>query len=150
PPVATAALAAATPAFPCQPGATGTAASGSAVTAIRTGGHPGYDRFVVQFAGALPGYQVSPQATASLGEDASGRPVTRRGRAGVLVRMTPTSAFGTYSGPTDIVTRLPILREARQVGDFEGHVAWALGLSKPACLRVFTLTGPSRLVVDVR
>jgi hypothetical protein len=145
----TTALAAAAPPFACQPSASGAGTAPAALTAVRTGGHPGYDRFVIQFADVAAGYQVTPQATASFVEDASGRPVTLRGSAGVLIRLSPASAFGTYAGPTDIVTGLPVLLEARQIGDFEGHTTWALGLSRPACMRVFTLSGPSRLVVDV-
>jgi hypothetical protein len=41
-----------------------------------------------------------------------------------------------------------ILKEARQTEDYEGYVGWALGLSKLACMRVFTLTDPARLIVD--
>jgi hypothetical protein len=29
-------------------------------------------------------------------------------------------------------------------------VAWGLGISKPTCMRVFTLTDPARLVVDLQ
>jgi hypothetical protein len=60
-------------------------------------------------------------------------------------------AHGTYTGPSDLKpTGTATLREARDIGDFEGVVSWGLGLSKPACFRAFTLSGPSRLVVDVQ
>src|SRR6266568_3894740 len=35
-------------------------------------------------------------------------------------------------------------------GDFEGQVAWVLGIAAPSEYRVAELTGPARLVVDVR
>jgi hypothetical protein len=56
----------------------------------------------------------------------------------------------SYSGPTDIKTGYSVLVEARQMQDFEGTVQWALGLSKSACYRVFFLTNPDRLVIDVQ
>ncbi|HYL07706.1 MAG TPA: hypothetical protein VEU76_04105, partial [Candidatus Udaeobacter sp.] len=55
----------------------------------------------------------------------------------------------TFIGSTDLVNaNFVILNEARQTQDFEGYVSWGLGLSKAACMRVFTLSDPARLVVD--
>jgi hypothetical protein len=38
----------------------------------------------------------------------------------------------------------------RKVGDFEGVVQWALGLSKPACYRATIMANPARLVIDIQ
>ena len=35
-------------------------------------------------------------------------------------------------------------------GDFEGYVSWGVGLQRAACYRVFELSNPPRLVVDVQ
>ena len=36
-----------------------------------------------------------------------------------------------------------------QGGDFEALSTWFLGLDGGGCYRVFTLTSPSRLVIDI-
>jgi hypothetical protein len=141
------------PGFTCAT----TAAGGSPgpgpvpVTAVRAGPQNGYDRFVVQLDGPVPQYEVRPQASAVFTQDASGLQVTLAGSAGLKVTLHGASGQGTYSGPTDLrPAGTGTLREARQMGDFEGVVTWGLGVSHPACFRAFALTGPSRLVVDVQ
>ncbi len=143
---------AALPGFTCatQAGGAGGAAV-TAVTAVRAGAQTGYDRFVIELNGPVPRYEVRPQDGATFTEDASGRQVVLDGSSGLLVRLWGTSSFGTYSGPTDLKPAgTATLREARQVGDFEGVVSWGLGLSHASCFRVLTLTGPARLVVDIQ
>jgi hypothetical protein len=56
----------------------------------------------------------------------------------------------TYHGRTSFTT--PQLRNVRAValvGDFEGVLSVGLGVRHTSWVHVFTLTGPSRLVVDV-
>ena len=55
----------------------------------------------------------------------------------------------TYDGPTEFTPDYPLLVELEQAGDFEAQSEWVAGLSSPACIRVFTLTGPDRLVIDL-
>ena len=55
----------------------------------------------------------------------------------------------TYDGPTDFTPGYPILVQFVQAGDFEAQSEWVAGLTGPVCIRVFTLTGPDRLVVDL-
>jgi hypothetical protein len=81
-------------------------------------------------------------------QGASGHTITLSGTAGVLVTVQANQK-STYSGPTDFSQAgFPVLKEARLTQDFEGTVSWGLGLGSPACMRVFTLVGPSRLVID--
>jgi hypothetical protein len=42
-----------------------------------------------------------------------------------------------------------MLRQVKGAGDFEGTVSFGLGLASTSGFRVFTLSGPDRLVVDV-
>jgi hypothetical protein len=123
----------------------------AAVTTVRAGRHPGFDRFVIEFAGSgpVPRFEVTPQASPQFVVDPSGQPVTLLGRAGVLVVVRDASLHDGFRGPTDLRPGLPVLREARAVGDFEGVVRWGLGVSRPSCARVFTLASPARLVVDL-
>jgi hypothetical protein len=141
------------PAFNCSdqagngwPGP-GTAQS---ITDVRTTHQSGYDRFVVQFSGAVPGYRVRQQAGSIVRLDPSDMAVKLDGSAALIVSLNPASANGSYSGSKDIKAGEGTLREARQLGDFEAVNTWGLGLSTPACFRAFTLNSPARLVIDVQ
>jgi hypothetical protein len=43
----------------------------------------------------------------------------------------------------------PALRQVTGAGEFEGVLTYGIGQAHKAGFRVFTLTGPDRLVVDV-
>lgn len=120
------------------------------LTAIRAAGHPGFDRIVVEFNGALTEYDVMRQADATFVQDASGLPSKLAGSAGLRIVLRHASAHETYGGSNDLTPRLTNVREARLIGDFEGVTTLGVGLSRQTCIRVFTLTNPTRLVVDVQ
>ncbi|HCF99478.1 MAG TPA: hypothetical protein DEV93_02930 [Chloroflexi bacterium] len=112
--------------------------------------HVGYDRFVVEFSGAVvPGYKAIPKSSATFYTDPLGKPVTLEGRAGIKLVMHSTSMHGTYGGSTDLDPEFPQLAAARAIGDFEGFVTWGLSLERQSSKRIFTLSSPSRLVMDV-
>jgi hypothetical protein len=142
-------------AFACAPvsGTPAGAAGMARLTAVDTGDHEdaGYDRFVLRLSGVPSSFSVTPQSSPAFTEDASGRSVTLEGTAGVRIALHGVAGTPPYAGPVDIHPRLGVLREARQVGDFEGVVSWALGLSGPGCIRVLAPAGPgaTTLVVDV-
>ncbi|HEV2139633.1 MAG TPA: hypothetical protein VGT01_00450, partial [Candidatus Dormibacteraeota bacterium] len=136
------------PAFACSDASGGKVGAANAVAA-RTGEQPGYDRFVLQLDAIVPSYTVKRQAKPTFSEGASGRTVTLLGNAGVLVTVQSATGATTFTSSTDLITpQFQILKEARQMQDFEGVVSWGLGLNQSACMRVFTLDGPARLVVD--
>jgi hypothetical protein len=138
------------PAFKCADASGGTAGSAN-VTAVRVTEQAGYDRFVLQFDGKVPAYTVKRQAKPVFTTGGSGQSVTLSGTAGALVQVHSATEAGTYSGPTDIShAEFLVLTGARLTGDFEGYVSWGLGLSRPACLRTFTVADPPRLVVDFK
>jgi hypothetical protein len=121
---------------------------------VRVGRHPGYDRIVFEFAGPIPSYQVQP-ATA-LSEDASGEPVWPGHHNLLSIRLDPAQAH-TNAGHSTLnaaeergAPALPVLRQYRLTGDFEGVVSYGLrlGLGTPN-LRVTELARPNRLVVDI-
>ncbi len=123
-------------------------------TTVRFGEHPGYDRVVFDFDGdVVPGYRVEyvPQAV----QDGSGNVVEIDGDAILQVRMEgvrlpePGEAVpggpGTYEPDED-----EAVKEARLEGTFEGvALAWIGVEDRQRDYRVFTLTDPVRLVVDV-
>jgi hypothetical protein len=136
------------PAFACADVSGGKTGVANAVTA-RVAEQPGYDRFVLQFDSPVTSYTVKRQATPTFTSGASGQTITLSGTSGVLVNVQTATGANTYTGSTDLTNdQYLVLKEARQTQDFEGHLSWGLGLGKPACMRVFTLTDPDRLVVD--
>ncbi|HXM54522.1 MAG TPA: hypothetical protein VOB72_03970 [Candidatus Dormibacteraeota bacterium] len=140
------------PEFRCVAQSGGTAlATPVGVTAARAAAQTGYDRFVLEFDGPVPRYQVNSQGSAAFTVDPSGRTVTLAGSSGLLVTLHGAGAQGSFAGSTDLrPAGTGVLREARSLGDFEGVMSWGLGVSRATCFRAFTLTGPSRLIVDVQ
>jgi hypothetical protein len=110
----------------------------------------GFDRFVIHLSAVPASYRVIPQGTPDFFEDASGRPVTLMGTAGVHVTLQGVAGTPVYAGPSDLRPGLAQLREARQLGSFEGVVNWGLGLTKNGCVRVIAPTAAApTLVVDI-
>lgn len=126
------------------------------LAAVRVASHDGYDRVVFEFEDGVPGYRVAVTPR-PVTEDGSGDTVEVEGAALVEVRMesaatariTGDKVTPVYKGPDRVRTRGAVVREVVDVGDFEGVVTWVVGLdAAPAGVKVSTLTGPFRLVVD--
>jgi hypothetical protein len=138
------------PAFACADAAGGKTGVANVITA-RTNEQPGYDRFVLQFDGIVPTFAVKRQPKPDFTTGASGQSVTLSGTAGILVTVHSATGNTTFTGSTDLIhSDYAVIKEARQLQDYEGTVSWGLGISKPTCMRVFTLTDPARLVVDLQ
>ena len=119
--------------------------------AVDVGHHDTFDRVVFRFSSRVPGYNVNyvPEVTA----DPSDEPVPLEGNAFMIVAMHSVASgqVGAPPAPQDRQTpRFPELRELAGAGDFEGVVSFGLGLTSASGFRVFTLTNPDRLVVDLR
>ncbi len=122
----------------------------SDVTAVRVGQHGVYDRITVEFGGGVPSYTVTRQATPVFTRSPRGDQITLAGTAGVLVVIHSVSNWTSYSGPTSFATAAyPCMKQAMQVENYEGYQQWALGIQGTPYLRVFTMSSPSRLVVDI-
>lgn len=136
--------------FTCTDKAGGVAGAGATVSDVRIAHHDGYDRLVIAFptANTMPEYRLTRQATATFVRDASGQPVTLNGSAGI--RAVLRNADVTPGAPTDFKPGLPAIRQVVQIGNFERVVSYGIGLANPACFRVFELSGPTRLVIDVQ
>lgn len=119
---------------------------------VRAATHDGYDRFVLEFTGnsMVPPWIIARQANATFDD------VTLPGRASLLVSLHPartwdfTTETPTFEGErrlqpddTDLMTAID------NVEDFEGYMKWLVGLERAACVRVFELSAPPRLVIDV-
>ena len=118
---------------------------------VRAGRHPGFDRVVFEFRGAVPEHQV--RYVDQLVEDGSGNPVSVAGNADLEVVFQGANAHkadGTPSvGPRRFSPGLTAVKEVAQTGDFEAVVSYGIGLDRRRPLTGSTLSGPSRLVIDV-
>lgn len=122
------------------------------LVAVRAASHPGFDRVVFEFAGGLPATRVAryvPQLT----EDGSGRPVRIAGAAVLQLTMFQANGHDEQTGqstsPRRLVPALPNVVEIVRSGDFEATVSYGIGLVQQRAVKVFTLTGPSRVVLDI-
>lgn len=114
------------------------------------GCHPTFDRFVIRARLATPGYDV--RYVKQIIADPSGRPVALQGaqRIRVVVRQARGhTQAGTNLLPAVMTPLCSNLRQVKAAGDFEGVVSFGLGLRHKTGFRVFRLTGPTRIVIDV-
>lgn len=127
---------------------------------VRVGTHSGYDRVVVEFGppfpGAPPGVPeyIIQAAQPPLTQDPSGLPMEVPGTHHLQLALLGGTKYDEnynlrYQGPTRFDAGFPTLIALYERGDFEATNAWYLGLNQEPCLRVFTLTDPMRLVVDI-
>ena len=122
--------------------------------AARTAPHTGYDRIVFEFTGdSVPGYAVS-YATKPVRRCGSGDLVSLAGTHQLVVRLEPARAHDDQGHVTiaqrEAAPGLPAVKDLKLVCDFEGQVEWALGVAGPLPYRVEEISGPARLIVDVR
>lgn len=123
------------------------------LTQITAAHHPGYDRLVFTFKGGTPSKHTVRYVPQVIG-DPSGLPVNVVGSAKLLVRFEPAAghdALGrvTY-GATSRTFALPAIIQVVKAGDFESVLSFGVGVARAEPFHVFTLTGPSRVVIDLR
>jgi hypothetical protein len=117
---------------------------------VATGCRSNFDRFVVRSRFGTPRYDVRYRRR--IVEDGSGNPVPLLGtkRIRVLIHNARGHTKGGAILLPDVRTPLcPNLRQIKLAGDFEGVVTFGLGLRRKTGFRVFRLTGPRRIVIDV-
>jgi hypothetical protein len=124
------------------------------LTNIRTGQHPGFDRIVLDMTGPAPGVHTN-QWVDELIADGSGDVVWLTGEFFTALSLTPAVAHNdagapTYAGPRQFRTRdLHNVMAVSVTGDFEGYLSIGLGTRTRTSVHVFTLTAPTRVVIDV-
>jgi hypothetical protein len=118
---------------------------------VRAGRHPDFDRVVFEFRGAVPQHRID--YVDQLVQDGSGDPVAVDGAADLEVVFQGANAHDVDGTPTVSPRRfspgLPAVKELAQVGDFEAVVSYGIGVDRERPITVSTLSGPSRLVVDI-
>lgn len=126
------------------------------VTNLRFGSHSNYDRAVIDIKGAAPGYDVR-YLTSQPRECAAGHKVYPAGTRFLQIMLEPAQTHDgngndvyVGSGQTQSATvGLETIKGVRVNCQFEGQVGIVLGLDHKAGFRVGTLSGPSRIYVDV-
>ena len=120
------------------------------VSDIAVGCHATFDRFVMRTRLATASYRV--RYVRRIISDGSGRTVRLRGRKRLRIVLDNARAHSQSGGqlfPNVTTPLCPNLRQVKVAGDFEGVVTFGLGLRRKTGFRVFRLTAPSRIVVDV-
>jgi hypothetical protein len=120
------------------------------LSGVDTGCHATFDRFVIHIASGMSGYDV--RYVSRVVADPSGNPVPLQGSKRIRVVVHPASGHTTAGAnllPATLTPLCPNLRQVKRAGDFEGVVSFGLGLARKTGFRVFRLTGPTRIVVDV-
>ena len=142
------------PPFACTPSVTIAKTTDRAqITDVRVGTHDGYDRVVFEFASGLPD-AVIEAALPPFYADPSGLELEVAGSAFLKVTMHGASKVSpdggvTYSGSTNFEPGFDQLVQLIEGGDFEAVSTWYLGLDGGGCIRVLTLSAPTRLVIDI-
>ncbi len=121
---------------------------------IRTGRHADFDRVVLDMSGLPAEHRVMVRTEVS--QCASGNPITLPGNQVLLVSLIGAAAYDengnpTYTGSRNFAT--PGLGNVRGIAfqcDWEGTLNIAVGYDDTyAWHRVFTLTNPNRVVIDI-
>ncbi len=143
----TPAAAATLPDFGSEPVQDTSSPGGSSITDIRVGANDGFDRFVVEFEGDIGAYFVSyvDQVT----QDGSGAVVPVDGSAFVQVSLNGIPREPQAPQQTIEAGLTGLIQVVGAGAGFEATVSYGLGTAQAAGFRVFTLTEPTRLVVDI-
>jgi hypothetical protein len=151
-------VAASTPPFPANTLADTAQPTGGplGLRVARVAPQPGYDRVVLELAGKVPGqpgwrveYVTQPTS------DGSGNPVAVRGTAYLQVIVTGVGYPADTGVPEPAIRRIrpagtAVVREVVLDGVFEGQYTAFVGLTGKRPFRVFRLSNPARVVIDVR
>ena len=144
--------------FPATTGVDTEASSGGplSVVAMRVARQEGYDRVVFELKGkqaGQPGWRV--EYTNDPRQDGSGDPVVVKGAAKLSVVITGVGIpFDTGVPETTADPVLPpglgVLQDVQFSSNFEGQYTVFVGARSATPFRVFRLSDPARVVVDLR
>ncbi|MGV8845366.1 AMIN-like domain-containing (lipo)protein [Tessaracoccus sp.] len=129
-------------------------APGQEITGVRIGVQEGFDRVVLDLTGEAPelGWSASfqPEAIA----DPSGEPLEMEGEEFLEVSVSgidwSRESPERYDGAAVTADSTKVVTQVNFGGLFEGRQQVVIGLKSHAVYRVFALSGPARIVIDVR
>jgi len=143
-------LAQALPAFTTAPKTAAPRGDAAELSNAAAGCHATFDRFVVRARFATPGYDV--RYVRRIVADPSGRPVSLLGAQRLRISLNLAAGHdnrGRNLLAGTLTPRCSNLVQVKKTGDFEGTVSFGLGVKRMTGFRVFRLTNPTRVVVDV-
>jgi hypothetical protein len=148
--VAAAGPAAAEAAFGSAPVTAAPAAPQTPVTirSIAVGRHAAFDRVAFRLSGPTAGYDV--RYVPRLIQDPTGAVLPLAGSAVLTVVLRQTTWVDAPSPRLNQTVGFPALKQVRSAGEFEATASYGLGQAGRDGFRVFRLTGPDRIVVDLR
>jgi hypothetical protein len=121
---------------------------------VRIGAHEGFDRIVFE-TNRASAYDIQ-RALPPFFQDGSGRELNVAGDSFFRITLTGTTkqlgdGTSSYTGPTSFTPAgMSSVTSLVEGGDFESVSTWYVGVhGLGACMRVTTLDGPSRLVIDI-
>ncbi|CAN5283370.1 hypothetical protein BH24ACT9_BH24ACT9_15110 [soil metagenome] len=141
------AAAATLPDFGSEPVQDTSSPGGSSITEVRVGANDGFDRFVVEFEGDIGAYFVS--YVDQVAEDGSGAVVPVDGSAFIQVSLNGIPNEPQAPQQTIEAGLTGLIQVVGAGAGFEATASYGLGTAQAAGFRVFTLTEPTRLVVDI-
>jgi hypothetical protein len=127
-------------------------ADGLTVTSVRSGRHDGFDRVVFELAGeGTPGWDVRYVDSATA--EGTGAPIGLAGPAYLRVTMTGTT-YPFESGADEVArgsvgSAGAVVTGAFYDGTFEGQSLAYIGTGAEVPFRVYALSAPARVVVEV-
>jgi len=118
---------------------------------LRTGNNGTFDRIVFDERVSASGFNV--RYVSQVIADPSGQVVSLKGRyfLRVVIKGATTSSLPGMRSvmPSVLTPGLPEVAQIRKAGEFEQVVSYGIGLNRYRGFRVFRLSSPSRLVIDV-
>jgi hypothetical protein len=144
------AAAAGLPAFTTAPKVARARGDAAELYAAAAACHATFDRFVIRARFATPGYDV--RYVRRIVADPSGRPIPLLGARRIRVAFNLAGGHDSRGNnllASTLTPRCPSLVQVKKAGDFEGTVSFGLGLRTKTGFRVFRLTHPTRVVIDV-
>lgn len=137
-------------------GSADAASKTATVTNLRTGGHSGYDRVVIDYKGKTP--TIKLKFVSNLYSCGSGNKLTLPGNKILQIDLTPAQAHknngnNAYVGPGRTSTssvNLTTIKGVRMACDFEGHVTFGIGVKGAKGATAATLSDPKRIYVDIK
>ncbi|MER7949146.1 hypothetical protein ABTY59_17330 [Streptomyces sp. NPDC096079] len=126
------------------------------ILGMRTATHDTFDRVVIDLGeGTIPGWTTSEQTTPLYwGEEGSQTQVPITGDSYLNVTLMPAETFDgshqpTYTSPRSQTFGYPSLKGQALVYSFEDSNTFGLALGPHSSYKVFKLTAPNRIVIDI-
>lgn len=130
---------------------TATAQAPATLVLVEVAAHDTYDRVVFEYRNGIPAYEI---AYGPVRQPGSGRPADLRGEHSLA--LTTRHTTGVRGGPlegtaTNWTFQLPSVVQVNYLGSFEGVGTAGIGVATESLVgfRVFTLSDPARLVIDI-